>query len=300
MSTWAAIAAREAATAASAGTTALHAIAPSALDGFAVGALLTGVCFLIIIAPRAFRRDRLSARQGMWSGSRWHSRVRPDYYATPAETGYYATSAESEFYAAPAEPEFHAAPAGADFYATTAAADSLATPAAPGNDAVPAGADPYAAPAEAYFYAAPAEAHSPAEAYPHGAGVSQLAVATTAGLAAEDVLLAQADRGREAFRPSSSPPSQGFAGHAGADPYADPFGAAADDDIVLPGDDTARDEGGGRGYRSKHRMTGQESPDRRQEPRRSPPRHAAPSSRSRFGTRMSSRIAMFPLAPARG
>ena len=35
MSTWAAIAAREAAIAASAGTTALHGIAPSALDGFA-------------------------------------------------------------------------------------------------------------------------------------------------------------------------------------------------------------------------------------------------------------------------
>ena len=43
MSTWAAIAAREAAITTSAGATALHGIAPSALDGFAVGALLTVV-----------------------------------------------------------------------------------------------------------------------------------------------------------------------------------------------------------------------------------------------------------------
>src|SRR5580698_1680973 len=102
MSTWAAIAAREAAITTSAGSTALHGIAPSALDGFAVGALLTGVCFLIIIAPRAFRRDRLSARQGMWSGSLRHSRVRPDYYAAAAETyspSPAATYAPAETYA---------------------------------------------------------------------------------------------------------------------------------------------------------------------------------------------------------
>jgi len=72
----------------------------------------------------------------------------------------------------------------------------------------------------------------------------------------------------------------------------------ADDDIVLPGDDNDRDDNSGRGYRSKHRMTGQDGQDRRPEPRRGPPRHAAPS--SRFGSRMSSRISMFPLAPARG
>jgi hypothetical protein len=234
MSTWAAIAAREAAIAASAGTTALHGIAPSALDGFAAGALLTGVCFLIVIAPRAFRRDRLSARQGMWLGGLRRSRADTDYYATPAEAY---------------------------------------------------------SPAVTYPHGSPAETH------PYGGGVSELAVATTAGLVAEEVLLAQADRGHEAFSPAAS---QDFGGHAGADPYADPFGASSDDDIVLPGDDVARDEGSGRGYRSKHRMTGQDGQDRRPEPRRGPPRHAAPSSRSRFGTRMSSRIAMFPLAPARG
>jgi hypothetical protein len=128
--------------------------------------------------------------------------------------------------------------------------------------------------------------------------------------------LAFADPALEVFSPNAS---HDYAGHAGADPYApgvlDPvdyapptsagpdsasspgFDPGSDDDIVLPGDDDAAQRGG-RGYQSKHRLTGQDAADRRSDPKRRQPRHAAPP--TRFGSRMSGKLAIFPLAPARG
>jgi hypothetical protein len=100
--------------------------------------------------------------------------------------------------------------------------------------------------------------------------------------------------------------SQDFGGHAGADPYAvettvepgaEPLLASNEDDIMAPAGENARLQGG-RGYRSKHRMTDHEPGERRAEGRRSAPRHAAPS--TRFGSRMSGKLTMFPLAAARG
>ncbi len=73
-----------------------------------------------------------------------------------------------------------------------------------------------------------------------------------------------------------------------------------DDDIVLPGADDAdvevQPEPVRGGYRSRHRMTGQDGPDHK-EARRNAPKHAAPS--GGFGAWVGSRFAMLPL-PARG
>jgi hypothetical protein len=64
MNTWAAIAAKPAAVATGLGAGLLPAVAPSAIDGFAVGTLLSGACFLLVSKPgRALRRPRLSAGQ---------------------------------------------------------------------------------------------------------------------------------------------------------------------------------------------------------------------------------------------
>ena len=88
MTTWAAFAAKGAAAAATtaAGAGTAQAITPAALDGFAVGTLLTGMCFLVVVAPRTMRRSRLSARRSQWSAVLRHSKARPDYYAAPADT----------------------------------------------------------------------------------------------------------------------------------------------------------------------------------------------------------------------
>jgi hypothetical protein len=257
MSTWAAFAAKGTAMAATtaAGAGASQAIAPGALDGFAAGALLTGMCFLFIVAPRTAGRSRLSARRSLWSAVVRHRRERPDYYAAPADTH---------------------SPVAAEVEATPTAE---ANPTAEAPDAVVSGAT--------------------------GPG----------DVLAPELPLSFANPALEVFAPAAG---QEYAGHAGADPYApgglDPasyaprdlaaedFGAAAgfdtssDDDIVLPGDDDTQERG--RGYRSKHRLSGQDSGDRRTEAKRRPARHAAPS--ARFGSRLSSKLAMFPLVPARG
>ena len=248
MSTWAAFAAKGTAMAATtaAGAGASQAIAPGALDGFAAGALLTGMCFLLIVAPRTARRSRLSARRGLWSTAMRRGRERPDYYAEPADTH------------------------------SPAAADVEAAPSAEAPDA--------GAPA-------PGDVVTP------------------------ELPLSFANPALEVFAPAAG---QEYAGHAGADPYApdaldpasyaprdlaaDGFGAAggfdtsSDDDIVLPGDDDAQESG--RGYRSKHRLSGQDRGDRRTDTKRRPARHAAPS--ARLGSRLSSKLAIFPLVPARG
>jgi hypothetical protein len=271
MSTWAAVAAKgAAATSVGAGIS----FAPGALDGFAVGALLTGLCFLVIIAPQMFRRSRLSARPSMWTASSRHARVRPDYYTAPdfatpeLATPELATPelATPEL-ATPelATPDFVAP----DFAAPDFAAPDLATPG-------------LATPADTYFLAAP----------------TNLDVAATGSLLADEAPTDCPDQSLEVFLPAAG---EDFGGHAGADPYASPyadaFGAAADDRIDLRGADEGPQESG-RGYRSKHRMTDADTGDRRPEARRGPPRHAAPS--ARFGARLSTRLAMFPLVPARG
>ena len=71
----AALAAKEAALAS--GASLLPGIAPSAVDGFAVGTLLSGLCFLMVMAPkRGLRRRKVSASEGMLLGS---DPVQPDY-----------------------------------------------------------------------------------------------------------------------------------------------------------------------------------------------------------------------------
>jgi hypothetical protein len=62
MSGLAALAVKEAAVASGLGTTFLPGVAPSAVDGFAVGTLLSGLCFLLVMAPRrrSHRKRRLA------------------------------------------------------------------------------------------------------------------------------------------------------------------------------------------------------------------------------------------------
>jgi len=59
----AALAAKEALVASGLGPSVLPGVAPSALEGFAVGSLLSGVCFLMVMAPRRVRRARWSAKR---------------------------------------------------------------------------------------------------------------------------------------------------------------------------------------------------------------------------------------------
>jgi hypothetical protein len=78
----AALAAKEAFVASGLGTTLLPGIAPSAVDGFAVGTLLSGICFLLVMAPRRHpRKNRLSARGGKRGGAASVSAV-PEYAAS--------------------------------------------------------------------------------------------------------------------------------------------------------------------------------------------------------------------------
>src|SRR5215469_8475271 len=87
MSTWAAIAVKGMAVAATtaAGADAARAIAPGALEGFAAGALLTGLCFLVVVAPKT-ARARLAPRRDAQPTRLRRARMRPDYYAVPADT----------------------------------------------------------------------------------------------------------------------------------------------------------------------------------------------------------------------
>ena len=229
MSAWVAIAAKEAATTTSLGSGILHGIPAGALDGFAVGAMLTGLCFLMIVAPRSLQRPRLAASMNIWPSFLRRSPAQRDYYAESGETH----AGQEDVYSAPEETH------------------SLS------------------AESEMIFSGAPAADDT-----------------DTASEAADFELI------------------EDFGGHAGADPYAIETGAALvlDAEPVLdlneaPVEDQSRPEAR-RGYRSKHRMTDQESGERRAENRRNAPRHAAPS--TRFGGRMSSKLAGFPLVAARG
>jgi hypothetical protein len=123
MSAWAAIEARDAATTTSLGSGILHGISNAALGGFAIGAVLTGLCFLVIVAPRSRGWSRLSARPAaFWPAFLRRPRVERDYYAAPADTyppdaDAYSLSAESEmvFAAAPVEDLLDDAPEAAEF-----------------------------------------------------------------------------------------------------------------------------------------------------------------------------------------
>ncbi len=64
MHTWTIVAAKEAAITTGMGAGIVPTIAPASLDGFAVGALLTGACFLAITTPRRARRSRLRRLPG--------------------------------------------------------------------------------------------------------------------------------------------------------------------------------------------------------------------------------------------
>lgn len=83
MITLAAVTVRE--TALISGTGIFHGFAPGAIDGFAVGALATGACCLVIAAARLLHRARLSAKDGMWGTGARRSKVRRDYFAAPVD-----------------------------------------------------------------------------------------------------------------------------------------------------------------------------------------------------------------------
>jgi hypothetical protein len=226
MTTWTAVVARDLVVNSGAGATFLHGIAPGEIDGFAVGALMTGAAFVAISAPKLLRKTRLSARPGLLFGGMRHARVEPDYFAAPAGVGYFGAPTDAE-----------------------RVADTSGVPEEAEDESyVKAGGDPYAAGTQL-----PAES-------PYAAGDSEFAAKTATG----------------------------------------PFGVGTDDDIVLPGADDAdvevQPEPVRGGYRSRHRMTGQDGPDHK-EARRNAPKHAAPS--GGFGAWVGSRFAMLPL-PARG
>jgi hypothetical protein len=271
MSTWAAIAAKDTAATTALGNGVLHGISAGAIAGFAAGAMLTGLCFLAIVAPRSARRSRLTARLGAWPSFIRRPRPQRDYYAAPGDTYSLGAvdSLAADRLAAESETVFQAAPVAAVPLAERAA--DLPEEDLPEEDLTEA-----IRPEEA-----PEDAGAPADAYAEAASVMAAPVSF------------------EAF--AISP---GYGVYASADPWAVEVAAASyaelarpgDDDVVLPADDQPRPEGG-RSYRSKHRMTEQESADRRQDGRRAP-KHAAPS--GRLSSRMSSKLAMFPLVAARG
>jgi hypothetical protein len=89
MSGLAVLAVKEAAVASGLGTSVLPGIAPSAIDGFAVGTLLSALCILLVMAPRRrSRRSKVSGRDGVWTTA-------PHNPMTPDLSGYAATSAYS-------------------------------------------------------------------------------------------------------------------------------------------------------------------------------------------------------------
>jgi hypothetical protein len=258
MSAWAAIEARDAASTTALGNGVLHGISGAAVGGFAIGALLTGLCFLMIVAPRAARQARLSARLGRWPSFVRRPRVQRDYYAEPAET--YSTAGDTDSLSAESEMIYAAAPVADDLLA-----DDLLAEDPEAADDLDAAEDPEAD-------AAPGLAEHPVR-----------------------------------WNPTALAATPDFAGHAGADPYAVESVGDLDVELALEGnevlvEDQPRTEGG-RGYRSKHRLSEHEPSERRGDSRRSAPRHAAPS--ARFGGRVasklaSSKFALFPLVAARG
>jgi hypothetical protein len=144
MSTLAAVAVRE--TALISGTGMFHGFAPGAIDGFAVGALATGACCLVIAAPRLLHRARLSAKDGMWGTGVRHSKVRRDYFAAPVDADaadvagpavtaeLFAPEAEVLGYPAPVTSDLDELPADVDACDPAANDDPFAS--VDGDDAV--------------------------------------------------------------------------------------------------------------------------------------------------------------------
>jgi hypothetical protein len=284
MSTWAAVAARDAALTSSTGTGLLHGVTPGAIDGFAIGALLTGVCFLVLVAPRMLRRSQLRARHGMWAAGMRHARVRGDYFASPGDGADFAAAisgfgltdlnACSDGYnPLPAPEVFAAAPVSESLGSEPLVSEALVSEALAPIPA-PAFADsPGLAvftPAAAPFSPAPVSADGSAqqlgEAYPRDADSDPYALdASRETLAAESAQWDDAD--------SFPPPATGG-----------------------PGPDLGEADGG-RGYRSRHRVDSRDGSDRRHDSRRGQPRHAAPS--AGLASRVSGRFSGPPVA-ARG
>jgi hypothetical protein len=103
----AALAAKEAAVA-GLGASLLPGVASSAVDGFAVGTLLSGMCFLLVIGPRRqLRRTRIARRSEVWAPSDTRP-AHADYAAAPVSANPYANpyadeSAETLLPARPAK-----------------------------------------------------------------------------------------------------------------------------------------------------------------------------------------------------
>ena len=98
----AALAAKEALVASGLGPSVLPGVAPSALEGFAVGSLLSGVCFLMVMAPRRVRRARWSAkRRARLPGI--DAQQRPE---APAQAGADAGAGADDYAAAPTDNPF--------------------------------------------------------------------------------------------------------------------------------------------------------------------------------------------------
>jgi len=112
MNGFAALAVKEAAVASGLGTSLLP-IAPSAIDGFAVGTLLSGLCLLLVMAPRRIsrRRNRQASSNGVWANAP-HPPVTPDLSAAPSAASIYP--AASTFPAASIVPAAPTQPAAAN------------------------------------------------------------------------------------------------------------------------------------------------------------------------------------------
>jgi hypothetical protein len=313
MSAWAAIVAREATVTASAGTGLLHYVAPSAIDGFAAGALLTGLCFIVVVAPR-MRRLRLSGQPDPWPvRTRYGSkRSRHSYAAAadfpksdrPANRSAHAGAEAliSTYSAASAEAEADAmlqpgagspgslraaAPAGLGYL--SASYESIAPLAPDGATAAPAAPAPGTPTPGTPATGAPTTGLSPA------AGAGFAATWSARAESATPCVLAETVPSGWSFRP---PPRTQFTPPAGSRPYADALGRpdheAAPAPEPAPAPATSPTDRSP--YRSKHRFASPET-DRQADSRRNGPRHAAPS--ARFIARRSARLPVFPL-PARG
>lgn len=62
----------------------LRYLTPGAVDGFVLGASLSGLCLLVVVVPRIMHRPGRRAGQ-TWSRGNRHARVRPDYFAAPVD-----------------------------------------------------------------------------------------------------------------------------------------------------------------------------------------------------------------------
>jgi hypothetical protein len=81
MSTWAVVAASHAALTSGSGTDALHAITSGAVGGISASAVLTGVYYMVKVAPGGALRARLSGLKVRWGRDARQMRSTRDYFA---------------------------------------------------------------------------------------------------------------------------------------------------------------------------------------------------------------------------